>query len=214
MDDLFEENFAFGDNDYSSSDEEDIEELLAETADFEKEMETERDVLFKGKRLAQCLRSQSASMPQSSSRNIDDEDDTSQESNSNDAILYDPKADGNDEKWVSSLRHTTITENMSKPADSDAVLNCPFCMSLLSLDCQRHEIYKTQYRAMFVFNCFVDFSQKMEFRGTKNRRKKHTVSSSPAETYHSVKCTVCGTQVAVYDKDDVYHFFNVLSSYS
>lgn len=32
--------------------------------------------------------------------------------------------------------------------------------------------------------------------------------------YYGVKCDVCCTQVAVYDQDEVYHFFNVLASHS
>ena len=33
-----------------------------------------------------------------------------------------------------------------------------------------------------------------------------------AEHYHPVRCTQCNTEVAVYDKDEVFHFFNVLAS--
>ncbi|KAG7174838.1 E2F-associated phosphoprotein-like [Homarus americanus] len=33
------------------------------------------------------------------------------------------------------------------------------------------------------------------------------------ETYHPVTCKICNTKVAVYDKDEVYHFFNVVTSY-
>lgn len=33
------------------------------------------------------------------------------------------------------------------------------------------------------------------------------------EVYHPVKCTECSTEVAVYDKDEVYHFFNILASH-
>lgn len=32
------------------------------------------------------------------------------------------------------------------------------------------------------------------------------------ELYHPVRCSQCNTEVAVYDKDEVYHFFNVLTS--
>ena len=34
------------------------------------------------------------------------------------------------------------------------------------------------------------------------------------EIYHPVMCTECSTEVAVYDKDEVFHFFNVLASHS
>ena len=33
-----------------------------------------------------------------------------------------------------------------------------------------------------------------------------------AELYHPVHCSQCNTEVAVFDKDEVYHFFNVLTS--
>eukprot|EP01111_Echinosteliopsis_oligospora_P014105 TRINITY_DN5236_c0_g1_i3.p1 TRINITY_DN5236_c0_g1~~TRINITY_DN5236_c0_g1_i3.p1 ORF type:complete len:207 (-),score=74.35 TRINITY_DN5236_c0_g1_i3:104-724(-) len=36
--------------------------------------------------------------------------------------------------------------------------------------------------------------------------------SKDDEIYNPVKCTGCGTEVAVYDKDEVYHFFNVFAS--
>jgi len=34
------------------------------------------------------------------------------------------------------------------------------------------------------------------------------------EAYHPVRCSVCNTEVGVYDRDEVYHFFNILSGYS
>ena len=40
------------------------------------------------------------------------------------------------------------------------------------------------------------------------------VADDQEETFKSVKCTQCSTQVAVYDQDEVYHFFNVLASQS
>ena len=32
------------------------------------------------------------------------------------------------------------------------------------------------------------------------------------ELYHPVRCSECNTEVAVFDKDEVFHFFNVLPS--
>ena len=85
-------------------------------------------------------------------------------------------------------------------------------ISVLCLDCQRHEIYKTQYRAMFVVNCSVNTSQKMSFplKNKKGKTKK-TVSD---ESYHPVTCDTCKTEVAMYDRDEIYHFFNIVSSHS
>jgi len=38
--------------------------------------------------------------------------------------------------------------------------------------------------------------------------------SRPEDLFHPVMCQVCKTEVGVYDSDEVYHFFNVLSSYA
>ena len=41
---------------------------------------------------------------------------------------------------------------------------------------------------------------------------ERSVGGEGAELYHPVRCVQCNTEVAVYDKDEVYHFFNVLTS--
>ena len=33
------------------------------------------------------------------------------------------------------------------------------------------------------------------------------------DLYHPVMCKICNTKVAVYDSDEVYHFFNIVTSY-
>uniref|UniRef100_A0A1X7TFQ4 Uncharacterized protein n=1 Tax=Amphimedon queenslandica TaxID=400682 RepID=A0A1X7TFQ4_AMPQE len=72
----------------------------------------------------------------------------------NDELFYDPNLDDEDEKWVEKQRRTYRnakeksfkkkgkSKDDSAPSTdaactSDAVLNCPACMSTLSLDCQR-----------------------------------------------------------------------------
>jgi len=111
------------------------------------------------------------------------------------------------------------------------------------LDCQRHEIYKTQYRAMFVMNCDVKreellFQPKSKKRGGGKKRKGDALStlksgerlnasdydaatledikknSAPEDLFYPVVCNVCKTEVGVYDSDEIYHFFNTLASYS
>ncbi len=82
---------------------------------------------------------------------------------------------------------------------------------------------------MFVRNCNVDKSEWLNFpkqnANKKNARKKNTStedsentgtsnSSQNMEKYNPVKCTECNTEVGVYDKEEIYHFFNVLASYS
>lgn len=88
----------------------------------------------------------------------------------------------------------------------------------------RHESYKTQYRAMFVMNCFVNKEEILKYRKKvkkRNKKRKHSEETTPAqsnqeeeEVYHPVLCTECSTEVAVMDKDEVFHFFNVLASHS
>merc|ERR1712228_703596 len=92
-----------------------------------------------------------------------------------------------DQDWVDSVRKSyqvgTLTNAASrKVPNSDAVLNCPACFTVLCLDCQRHELYKTQYRAMFVVNCTVDGSQKLKFPVKKGKRVKGKWSRTPIVT--------------------------------
>ena len=77
---------------------------------------------------------------------------------SNDELLYDPEMDADDERWVNSQRRryhpaaaaarpaadASSTQQRRLP-NSDAVLNCPACMSLLCLDCQRSTHTHTHY---------------------------------------------------------------------
>uniref|UniRef100_A0A8C6R879 E2F-associated phosphoprotein n=1 Tax=Nannospalax galili TaxID=1026970 RepID=A0A8C6R879_NANGA len=115
----------------------------------------------------------------------------------NDELLYDPEKDNRDQAWVDAKR-------------------------------RGHESYKTQYRAMFVMNCSVNKEEVLRYKNPENRKKRrgykkmrpsHEESAGLAETqveeiYHPVMCTECSTEVAVYDKDEVFHFFNVLASHS
>ncbi|XP_060118081.1 E2F-associated phosphoprotein [Heteronotia binoei] len=158
----------------------------------------------------------------------------------NDELLYDPEEDKRDQEWVDRQRRRYHNIRSARPEgkqkeskrlpaipSSDAVLNCPACMTTLCLDCQRHETYRTQYRAMFVMNCSVIKEEILKYKGplnkkTKAHKKIKQSSESIAglekqeeeEIYHPVKCTECSTEVAVLDKDEVFHFFNVLASHS
>uniref|UniRef100_A0A224YDI9 E2F associated phosphoprotein n=1 Tax=Rhipicephalus zambeziensis TaxID=60191 RepID=A0A224YDI9_9ACAR len=146
---------------------------------------------------------------------------------SNDDLFYDPEMDDEDEKWVNEQRRSCIFPNESKQEKdggkvkplplSDAVLNCPGCMTLLCLDCQRHEIYNTQYRAMFVKNCVVDRKETLRClpsRSSARRRNLPEGVHDPRDLFNPVRCQVCRTEVAVYDSEEVYHFFNVIASFS
>ena len=84
----------------------------------------------------------------------------------------------------------------------------------------RHDIYKQQFRAMFVMNCKVIADETLRYEAKKQKKKSSkknkelppNVSLEQQELYNPVQCTSCNTEVAVFDKDEVYHFFNVVES--
>ncbi|XP_034504396.1 E2F-associated phosphoprotein isoform X2 [Ailuropoda melanoleuca] len=61
----------------------------------------------------------------------------------NDELLYDPEKDNRDQAWVDARRRGYHGFGIQRPhqqqpvPNSDAVLNCPACMTTLCLDCQR-----------------------------------------------------------------------------
>ena len=78
------------------------------------------------------------------------EKDGKDETEENDELLYDLNADEEEEKWVENKRREYLglppekdseppesgnSNNVKKCPDSDAVLNCPGCMTVLCLDC-------------------------------------------------------------------------------
>ena len=72
---------------------------------------------------------------------------------------------------------------------------------------------------MFVFNCAVDSSQALRYRLREGRRARRqggrqSPAAEPHELFNPVTCATCSTEVAVYDSDEVYHFFNVIASHS
>lgn len=91
---------------------------------------------------------------------------------------------------------------------------------------------------MFVMNCAVKkdevlrYKTQPEVKQTRKRRKRRrgegqrTETETPMEdetpapagmdadeVYHPVRCSECSTEVAVVDKDEVFHFFNILASH-
>ncbi|XP_007882720.2 E2F-associated phosphoprotein [Callorhinchus milii] len=151
----------------------------------------------------------------------------------NDELLYDPEQDEKDQAWVDMQRRSYrgLSRRPSKEqptVTSDAVLNCPSCMTTLCLDCQRHELYPGQYRAMFVMNCIINRGEVLKYKEAANKKRRNwrkkakgpmgEVSVPPQgneneEAYHPVRCAECSVEVAVFDKDEVYHFFNILASH-
>ena len=148
-------------------------------------------------------------------------------------LYYDPDLDKQNENWMSDKRSKYKSEE-SKESNikSDAILSCPACFVTVCVDCQRHDLYKNQFRAMFVLNCVIDKTQFLRYERknvSKKRRKKHgpgkLVEYDPSndetggtktlvDVYNPVQCNSCKTEIAVYDTDEIYHFFNVVESIS
>ncbi|KAF9960845.1 hypothetical protein BGZ72_005681 [Mortierella alpina] len=146
---------------------------------------------------------------------------------SNAELLYDPDEDDRDENWL--LKKIAANRPPGcKPEDiwTDAVLSCPMCLTQLCFDCQQHEIYPHQFRAMFVEHCKVIENERLRFpkEAKKPNQGKNAVSKAatssqdfkPSEVddddavYSPVVCEICNTKVALMDQDEVYHFFNVI----
>ncbi|CAH2073545.1 unnamed protein product [Thlaspi arvense] len=124
--------------------------------------------------------------------------------------FYDSDLDDKDEMWMVKKRDGRT---------SDAVLSCPACFTTVCLECQRHEQYVTQYRAVFVVNCKVDKDRVVQQNAIssnvgKRRRdseKRETVSADD-ETVNPVFCSTCSTEIGVVDGEEIYHFSNVIPS--
>ena len=63
-----------------------------------------------------------------------------------------------------------------KPRSSDAILSCPRCFNVVCMDCQQHERYSNQYRAMFVMNIGVDWTKKMMYDDAIGGLKAYTTT--------------------------------------
>mmetsp|Transcript_24180 Transcript_24180/g.31577 ORF Transcript_24180/g.31577 Transcript_24180/m.31577 type:complete len:147 (+) Transcript_24180:52-492(+) len=113
--------------------------------------------------------------------------------------FYDEAMDEKDELWVNkNLRKEALS---GKKQSSGTLLSCPACFTTLCMDCQQHEKYQNQWRAMFVQNCAADVNDIYEVEDCQE-----------GEIYHPVTCEICKTVVGVMDPEEVYYFFNVIPS--
>ena len=161
--------------------------------------------------------------------------------------LYDTNADEEDEAYVYSHLRSGVEESVRiqqpnsqkiedlkvlKPRNSDAILSCPCCFVIVCMDCQRHERYPNQFRAMFVMNIAVkwdhrliyDDRQKMLIEYNNKNNNNQSPVSHPATTtqqqqkrkeelYYTVCCANCTTMVAALDmEDEIYHFYGCLAT--
>jgi len=182
--------------------------------------------------------------------------------------LYDDNLDDEDEAYVyrnmrgglqetvmvrqeenaeSSPTQLSVQENatarpmkMLKPRGSDAVLSCPCCFNIVCMDCQRHQRYLNQFRAMFVMGITVDWQSRLIYDEDQRilvpkPQQSHPNNQIPLDTGHElndigeivhedrlqykegeyfpVLCGNCRTQVAALDMiEEVYHFHGCLES--
>lgn len=75
---------------------------------------------------------------------------------------------------------------------------------------------------MSVLNCKIIEGRHVQLLNRKRKRKPKRVVGQQSSTQDSaeddkmfrpVSCSMCNTEVAVIDKDEVYHFHNVLPSF-
>ena len=170
--------------------------------------------------------------------------------------LFDENLDDQDEAYVYKHLRSGLVENVPvrskdaklpqqlsayKPRSSDAVLSCPCCFNIVCMDCQRHERYAEQYRAMFVMGIVVKWDQRLvvspkglvpaapessmltvvaEEKDSKQNNRRALASQEQEEgpeengtVYYAVCCADCDTTVASLDMtDEVYHFYGCLAS--
>lgn len=107
-----------------------------------------------------------------------------------------------------------------KPPNSDAVLSCPCCFATVCMNCQQHERFPNQYRAMFVMNVSVSWEDRLVYSPKDRKLVEFHEGNPKSQTtpdgkpiYYRVCCASCQTHVASLDMtDEVYHFYGCLSS--
>ncbi|KAF9279269.1 hypothetical protein BGZ88_000076 [Linnemannia elongata] len=125
-------------------------------------------------------------------------------------LLYDPDEDDRDENWLIKK----IAANRPpgcRPEDiwTDAILSCPMCLTQLCFDCQQHEVYTHQFRAMFVENCRVVENERLRFpnvpkkaNNSKKSKKTSKAGSSLSTSLQGSKAAESETQVFKPSEDD------------
>lgn len=126
--------------------------------------------------------------------------------------FYDPLQDEKNEEWIYS--------NLRKDRDSQPiVLSCPKCFTQLCFECQMHESYENQFRALFAQNCKINLTRTLKPQGNNGKQKENMIEEEEDianlrqtfEIYFSVECNICSTEVGVYGADSkLYIFFHVL----
>lgn len=147
------------------------------------------------------------------------------------AVLPDAQSSLSASNDPASVHHQGQRKSMRayKPRNSDAVLSCPSCFNIVCMDCQRHQKFLNQFRAMFVMGIHVDWQSRLIYdeeeeglvpkpRYEEVVEPDHVESLHPSLTYKPgeyfpVLCANCDAQVAALDMtEEIYHFHGCLES--
>ncbi|KAL5111780.1 E2F-associated phosphoprotein [Taenia crassiceps] len=138
--------------------------------------------------------------------------DADAKASANDDLFYDSDEDKINAEFTKQLQKISQGGELGD-GKTDAVLNCPGCMSLICLNCQRHSKYKTQYRTMFTFNCKVVEGEVLH--PPPNYYETNSEEGLDGKgVFKRVLCEICDTPVGLLDSSGVYHLFGVLASHS
>ncbi|KAF9546478.1 hypothetical protein EC957_009691 [Mortierella hygrophila] len=112
-------------------------------------------------------------------------------------LLYDPDEDDRDENWLIKK----ISANRPpgcRPEDiwTDAILSCPMCLTQLCFDCQQHETYTHQFRAMFVEHCRVVENERLRFPNVPKKANNHNKSKKASKSGSSLSTSLQGSTAA------------------
>ncbi|RLN48005.1 hypothetical protein BBJ28_00000393 [Nothophytophthora sp. Chile5] len=126
----------------------------------------------------------------------------------------------------------------AKGPETDATLCCPCCFVTVCMACERHATFTNQYRAAAAVNCRVKKDEILTYTSNGGSsvpaslpfHKRRNLASAAGSTtatattgqqiarllqadeFYPVACSDCGTMVGVFDRDQQYHFFNILPS--
>jgi hypothetical protein len=105
---------------------------------------------------------------------------TSQKNNSGGISSTDDDKSNANTNVNNKLQLSTERLQALKPRHSDAVLQCPCCFETVCMDCQQHERYPDQFRAMFVMNVAVNWDHVLTYDAMSKGLVRTTASPAVA----------------------------------
>lgn len=117
-----------------------------------------------------------------------------------------------------------VTEQLSYPSkdqkrrdflkNKKARRNKKHCVQLEKEEETEGKCRETEAEAASLASSSVEIPTESNTPGDPSSAKTdNIVGDLGKDVFHPVMCKICNTKVAVYDSDEVYHFFNVVTSY-